>query len=258
EGDDVALAAVREVAGALVEMAAAAGARLGDPQLTLLPVAAVGGLFADALFRSTVARALREQLPHPELRPGAGGALPARRLLAPTSADPRRQKREPMTAIDTYRSAVLELIQRTQEESEQLERASGLIARSLQDGGVLHVFGSGHSMLPAIDATFRAGGLAPVNLVHDPALAPWEPTRVSRIERLERYGTAIAELQDFRRGEVLVVISHSGINPVPTQLAQQAQQDGLTVVAITSCEHSRSGRSRHPDGLRLLDVADIV
>lgn len=163
-----------------------------------------------------------------------------------------------MTAIDTYRSAVLDLIQRTQEESEQLERASGLIARSLQDGGVLHVFGSGHSMLPAIDATFRAGGLAPVNLVHDPALAPWEPTRVSRIERLERYGTAIAELQDFRRGEVLVVISHSGINPVPTQLAQQAQQDGLTVVAITSCEHSRSGRSRHPDGLRLLDVADLV
>src|SRR5690625_352638 len=163
-----------------------------------------------------------------------------------------------MTAVDTYREAVLELIRCGAEESAHLERASELLARSLQDGGVLHVFGSGHSMLPAIDATFRAGGLAPVNLVHDPALAPWEPTRVSRIERLERYGTAIAELQDFRRGEDLVVISHSGINPVPTQLAQQAQQDGLTVVAITSCEHSRSGRSRHPDGLRLLDVADLV
>lgn len=163
-----------------------------------------------------------------------------------------------MTAIDTYREAVLGLIQRGAEESEHLEHASGLLARSLQDGGVLHVFGSGHSMLPAIDATFRAGGLAPVNLVHDPALAPWEPTRVSRIERLERYGTAIAELQDLRRGEVIVVISHSGINPVPTQLAQQARERGLAVVAITSREHSLAGRSRHPDSLRLLDVADIV
>lgn len=88
EGDDVALAAVREVAGALVEMAAAAGARLGDTQLTLLPVAAVGGLFADELFRSTVAGALREQLPHTELRSGAGDALQGGRLLATTRNDP--------------------------------------------------------------------------------------------------------------------------------------------------------------------------
>ena len=32
----------------------------------------------------------------------------------------------------------------------------------------------------------------------------------------------------------------------------------LTVVAITSTAHSRASRARHPDGLRLLDVADIV
>ena len=163
-----------------------------------------------------------------------------------------------MTAIETYRSAVLELIGRGADQDEQLTRASRLLAPSLQDGGVLHVFESGHSMLPAIDATFRAGGLAPVNLLHDPSLAPWEPSRVSRVERLEGYGSAIADLQDLRRGEVLVVISHSGINPVPTQLAQRARERGLTVVAITSREHSLAGTSRHSEGLRLLDVADIV
>lgn len=163
-----------------------------------------------------------------------------------------------MTAIETYRAAVLELIRRGAEEDEPLEHACHLLARSLQDGGVLHVFGSGHSMLPAIDATFRAGGLAPVNLLHDPSLAPWEPTRVGRIERLDGYGTALAELQDLRSGEVLVVISHSGINPVPIEVAQHATGRGLTVVAITSRAHSRASRSRHPEGLRLLDVADIV
>src|SRR5690625_8049808 len=115
-----------------------------------------------------------------------------------------------MTAVDTYREAVLELIRCGAEESAHLERASELLARSLQDGGVLHVFGSGHSMLPAIDATFRAGGLAPVDLVHDPALAPWEPTRAARIDRLGRWGTARAGLQDFRRGEGVASIAHSG------------------------------------------------
>lgn len=163
-----------------------------------------------------------------------------------------------MTAVETYRAAVLELIRRGAEETEPLDRACRAVASSLQDGGVLHVFGSGHSMLPAIDATFRAGGLAPVNLLHDPSLAPWEPTRVGRIERLTGYGTALAELQDLRPGEVLVVISHSGINPVPVEVAQHARQRGLTVVAITSTTHSRASRSRHPDGQRLLDVADIV
>ncbi|GAA1488108.1 sugar isomerase domain-containing protein [Brachybacterium sacelli] len=163
-----------------------------------------------------------------------------------------------MKAVDAYRSAVLELVQRTAEETDCLEHVCRLVARSLQGGGVLHVFGSGHSMLPAIDATFRAGGLAPVNLLHDPALAPWEPTRVSHIERLPGYGTAIAELHDLRPGEVLVIVSHSGINPVPVQLAQQAGRTGLSVVAITSREHSLASRSRHPDGLRLLDVADTV
>lgn len=163
-----------------------------------------------------------------------------------------------MTAVETYRASVLELIRRGAEDTEPLERASQEVARSLREGGVLHVFGSGHSMLPAIDATFRAGGLAPVNLLHDPSLAPWEPTRVGRIERLSGYGTALAELQDLRAGEVLVVISHSGINAVPVEVAQHGVDRGLTIVAITSTAHSLASRSRHPGGERLLDVADIV
>lgn len=163
-----------------------------------------------------------------------------------------------MTAIDQYRDAVVALLRDQAANSGPFEEASAVLTRSLEDGGVLHVFGSGHSMLPAIDATFRAGGLAPVNLLFDPALAPWEPTRVSRVERLEGYGSALASLQDLRRGEMLVVISHSGINPVPIEVAQYGREQGLSIVAITSSAHSLAETSRHPDGLRLLDVADIV
>ena len=163
-----------------------------------------------------------------------------------------------MSALGDYRDALLALLAGCEEHVGALQEAGARLARSLRDGGVLHVFGSGHSMLPAIDATFRAGGLAPVNLVHDPALAPWEPTRVSRIERLPGYGTALGELQDLREGEMLVVLSHSGINPVPVEVAQHARSRGLTVVAITSRTHSLASLSRHPEGLRLLDVAEIV
>lgn len=163
-----------------------------------------------------------------------------------------------MSALDDYREALLTLLAGQGAQTGTLRETGERLARSLRAGGVLHVFGSGHSMLPAIDATFRAGGLAPVNLLHDPALAPWEPTRVSRIERLPGYGTALAELQDLREGEMLVVLSHSGINPVPVEVARHARARGLTVVAITSRAHSLASPSRHPEGLRLLDVAEIV
>src|SRR5699024_11268834 len=90
----------------------------------------------------------------------------AARAADPT-ADLRLQKRGDMTAVETYRAAVLELIRRGAEDTGPLDRACRAVARSLQDGGVLHVFGSGHSMIPAVDDTLRDSGHATVNLLHE-------------------------------------------------------------------------------------------
>jgi uncharacterized phosphosugar-binding protein len=63
---------------------------------------------------------------------------------------------------------------------------------------------------------------------------------------------------DLRPGEVLMVISNSGINAVPVEVALEAKARDLTVVALTSMAHSRRMRSRHASGRRLFEVADIV
>src|SRR5699024_8091058 len=68
--------------------------RLADPQLSALPVAGIGGLFEDALFRETVQRGLRAQLPHARLADAAGDALGGGRLLAST-------RHEPLTRLPT-------------------------------------------------------------------------------------------------------------------------------------------------------------
>lgn len=88
DADEAALAAVSEVTSALVDMVRIAGRRLEDPQLARLPVALVGGLFAEPLFREAVAHGLRKHLPHVDPRLGAGDALQGGRLLATTSHDP--------------------------------------------------------------------------------------------------------------------------------------------------------------------------
>ncbi|MGC9529333.1 MAG: sugar isomerase domain-containing protein [Candidatus Bipolaricaulaceae bacterium] len=128
------------------------------------------------------------------------------------------------------------------------------VADSLMQGGILHVFGSGHSAMIGKEITHRAGGLVPVNLVPDPA--------GGLAERVEGYGKVL--FQDYKRkyglqhGEVLIVVSTSGRNPVPIEVALEAQAEGLFAVAITSVEYSRLAPSRHSSGKRLFEVVDLV
>ena len=62
----------------------------------------------------------------------------------------------------------------------------------------------------------------------------------------------------MRAGEVLIVFSQSGINPMPIEVVQAAKERGLRTVAVTSLEHSRASTSRQRDGLHLYEVADLT
>jgi len=143
-------------------------------------------------------------------------------------------------------------------ERPSIERAARAVAESVAAGGVVHYFGSGHSQLVAVEPLMRAGGLASVDVIADPALSPAAPRHAGAAERVSGYAAAILRTADIRPGEVVVVISHSGINAVPVEFAVGARESGATVVAVTSRAHSLAAESRHTGGLRLLDAADIV
>ncbi len=159
-----------------------------------------------------------------------------------------------------YTETLLELLDRIQvTQAEALEKAADLIFASLRQGGVLHIFGSGHSAAVAQEAFHRAGGLVPVNLIQEAFLTPLtSPTISGKIERLSGIAEALLDRHDLRSGEVLIVVSNSGINAVPVEMALQAKKRGLTVVAITSLAHARQVPSRHESGKRLFEVADLV
>jgi len=140
-----------------------------------------------------------------------------------------------------------------------IDRATDLIFASLAADGVLHLFGSGHSHLVAEEAFHRAGGLVPVNAMTEPFLTPLTPPRKSgRLERLSGIAAILLDYHEPRPGEVLVIISNAGINPVSVELALEGKVRGLTVIAITSLHHARAVASRHASGKRLFEVADLV
>ena len=140
-----------------------------------------------------------------------------------------------------------------------LEQAAQAIFRSLRSEGVLHVFGSGHSHAVAEETFHRAGGLVPVNVIQEAFLTPLTAPRISgQLERVGGLAARILDGHDLRPGEVLLVISNSGINVVPVEMALEAKARGLTVLGLTSLKHSRCVPPRHPSGQRLYEIADII
>lgn len=160
-----------------------------------------------------------------------------------------------MSLVQDYFDHVTSLQARAREQNaESLVTAGRRIADSLASDGVLHTFGSGHSQILASELERRAGGLVPVSSIHDPAEG-WP-------EQIPGYGARLFQRYAFqyavRAEDALLVISNSGRNPAPIEVALEAAAAGLPVVALTSLAMSRAATSRHASGKRLFEVADIV
>jgi uncharacterized phosphosugar-binding protein len=143
-------------------------------------------------------------------------------------------------------------------QGEALEEAARLVAAGVAAGGVLHLFGAGHSQLVSLDAYVRAGGLACVNPILDPTLSPATGLELAQVERTSGQAAAILEGEDLRPGEVVVIVSNSGVNAVPVEVALGCRERGLRVVALTNLEQAKRTAPRHPSGARLHELADVV
>ena len=153
--------------------------------------------------------------------------------------------------------ALLERFRRTQRDP--LTRAAALLAESLQQGGVVHLFGTGHSHMIAEEVFYRAGGLIPVDAMLDGSVVlSGGAVRTTDTERTSGAAAVIAARYDLRAGDVGVVISHSGRNPAPVEMALLMKRRAMAVVAVTSVGHSAALPALHPPGARLFEVADVV
>jgi len=154
---------------------------------------------------------------------------------------------------------VLDQVQQTQET--KIEQAAKWIAESFIENKVLHFFGSGHSHAISEDLFCRAGGFAPVNAILDVNLTMHgggSPTRGTTLERLEGYAAIILLNYDLRPDEIIIIISNSGINALPIEIAMLAKEKGLKVVALTNLKQSKNATSRHSNGKKLFEIADLV
>ena len=164
------------------------------------------------------------------------------------------------SAMDEYLDRLTELLDRFRHtQREALNRAADGLAERLQHGAVVHLFGTGHSHMIAEEIFYRAGGLVPVNAMLDASIVLSGGAMLStETERTSGAAAQIAAQYDLRRGDIGVVISHSGRNPAPVEMAQLMREKGLIVIAVTSVSHSTQLPPKDPPGVRLIDVANVV
>jgi uncharacterized phosphosugar-binding protein len=135
-------------------------------------------------------------------------------------------------------------------ESVNIIKAAKLVSDTIINGNWVYTFGSGHSQLLAMEVHSRAGGLYPVVHIPDPMNG--------RAEKVEGFGPILIEGMKFKKGETIFVISNSGRNPEPIEIAMSAKQMGVNVIVISSMEHSKLTTSRHSSGKMLFEIGDVV
>ena len=154
-------------------------------------------------------------------------------------------------------SRLLEVIE--EEESGVMNEAAQKVADAIQAGGVIHLFGCGHSHILTEEVYYRAGGLVPMHpIFHEPLMLHEGAVRSSSLERKNDYAEIFMEEQDIREGDIIFVISTSGRNPVPVDVAHIAKKKGAFVIGMTSIEYSSSQPSRHTSGEHLFDAVDLI
>jgi uncharacterized phosphosugar-binding protein len=165
---------------------------------------------------------------------------------------------------DLYIGRLVDLIGKASKaNAETLDTVANRLADTLQNGGLIHLYGSGHSVLPCQEAFPRYGSYIGFNPLTDPrvmwhnVLGPGGVRELLWLERTEKYAERYLDQQPLNQGDSIIVFGHSGRNASGIDTALYAKQRGLFVVAVTS-KNNLDKPATHSSGKRLADAADIV
>jgi len=159
---------------------------------------------------------------------------------------------------EQYIDIALEKLREIRAAAGVIDEAAQLLFDCVQKGGYIYTFGTGHSHMIAEEIYTRAGGYAPLRAILPPELMLHEmPLKSTMLERLPGYAAQLALLYQLKENDAIIIISNSGRNAAPVEMAELARDTGCKVIAVTSMIHSGAVDSRS-GGKRLFELADVV
>jgi uncharacterized phosphosugar-binding protein len=170
-----------------------------------------------------------------------------------------------MTPIDTYLTRAQMILEKVRQQEASMALAASWFAESILAGRMVHVFGSGHSRIMVEEMWPRYGSFPGFNPIvelsltyHNNVVGPNGQRQAMFLENVS--GLAERILRNFVLSEkdTALVISSSGTNVVPVEMAEQFQKHGIKVVALITKDHSIASASKRNDGRKLGDFANLI
>jgi uncharacterized phosphosugar-binding protein len=170
-----------------------------------------------------------------------------------------------MTPSETYLAKARELISTVAAQQAALQTAAEWFAQTILAGRMVHLFGSGHSRIMVEEMWPRYGSFPGFNPIvelslsfHNLVVGANGQRQAMFLENVSGLAERVLRNFDLSSQDSALVISSSGCNVVPIEMAEQFQRRGVRVVALVSKEHADASKSRRADGKKLTDFADLV
>lgn len=162
-----------------------------------------------------------------------------------------------MSEFNTKITEILNLIDT--KEKDNILSASTIMANCMKNDGIVHVFATGHSHMFAEELFYRAGGLVQIDPILIPKLMQHEGAiRSTKLERVPGLAKEIYDEINLKEKEPFIIVSNSGINSVPVEMAKLAKDDNHPVIAVTSMDTTLKVNPRNNLNCKLYELADVV
>ena len=170
-----------------------------------------------------------------------------------------------MSPMNQYLACCRDLVTAVEKQGAAIQSVAERFAQTILAGRMVHVFGSGHSRIMVEEMWPRYGSFPGFNPMVELSLSYHHPVVGSNGQRQAMFlenvpGLAERILRNFdvTTSDAALVVSSSGCNVVPIEMAAGFQARGVFVAALVSQAHCDASRSQRPDGKKLIDFADVV
>ena len=164
-----------------------------------------------------------------------------------------------LEGAERYQTAIHDLQQDIlNSQANVLDAVADRMVKTIQSDRSIFLFGTGHSHMLAEEGHYRAGSLAVfVPILHSSIMLHEQAKLSGNIERIGGVAAPMLARYNPQPDDMLFVFSNSGVNQMPVEMVQTAQQQGMHVVSVSSFAYAAIAPLSSA-GKRLHEIADIA
>lgn len=163
--------------------------------------------------------------------------------------------------MNLYQEKIIKNLQEIiEKEKGSMNQVIEILLDSQKNKKSIFIFGASHAGILSQEMFYRAKGLININPIFaESVLVNVSPiTKTTKMEQLEGYGSIVFSTSKIKEGDILILHSVSGRNPVIIDMALEAKKKGVKIISITNITYSKQVSSRHSSGKKLFEISDVV